>query len=160
MSKKIITLIQAFLVFGVAGQAFAKNQTYEVYENGRYVGTTSMPADRYAGMAGRLNATGLRLRAKVDPADALARRQAAERRQEQWKRENEQRRIAAQQKQEQWKRDAEQRRRAAERKQEQWKRENEQRRIAAQNQMRRWNQQFERRHTAAQQGFQAWQMAR
>ncbi|MCC6272573.1 MAG: hypothetical protein IT572_03815 [Deltaproteobacteria bacterium] len=142
MSKRLFTLIQALLVFGAAGQVYAKNTTYEVYEHGRYVGTTSMPADRYSGMAGRLNATGLTLRPKVDPAAVAARREAAERQQEQWKRENEQRRIAAQQKQEQWKRDAEQRRRAAQLQHQQFK------------------DNFARRHAAAQQGFRAWQMAR
>src|SRR5262245_12634792 len=137
MSKKLMILAQILALLSVAGTARAENVTYNVYENGRHVGTMTIPGQRYPQVVERMRGTGVTFQRPVN-AD---RRAAAEARMDEWRRQDEARRAAALEKQRQWEKQYEERHAAAERRVDEWKRQDEARRAAAQEKQRQWQKQ-------------------
>ena len=159
MSKKLITLISTLLLVGSIGSAFAGDRTYDVYQNGKNIGTMSFPANRYPSVANRVNGTGISVRPQPLP-DAAARQQAAQDRMNEWKKQDDQRRAAAQAQQDQWNKQYEARHNAAVEKQNMWNQQFAERQKAAQAQQQKWIDDSNRRQAAAQNGFDAWKAAR
>jgi hypothetical protein len=158
MSKKLLTLIQTITLLGTLGTAYAGDITVDVYEYGNPVGTMTLPASQYPNLVDRMNGTGVTVRRQDN--DAKARHDAAQRRVDEWNKQDDQRRAAAQAQQEQWNKQYEDRHAAAQRRVDEWNKQDDQRRAAAQAQQERWNRQFEERHAAAQQGYEKWRAGR
>lgn len=114
MSKKLFVLIQALLVLGTVGTAYAGNMTVDIYEHGQHKGTMNIPEGRYQDVANRMRGTGVTVRPQPRP-DAAARQKAAEDRMAQWQLNAEQRRAAALRQQARWNQDFQRRHVAAQR---------------------------------------------
>lgn len=120
MSKKILILIQTLFFFGSLGKVYAENFNVNVYEHGRPVGTMTIPAQQYIGMADKMKGTGMTFQIQPRP-DAAERQAAAQQRMDEWKKQNEQRHNAALAQQEKWKQDFERRHAAAQNGFDAWK---------------------------------------
>ncbi len=120
MSKKLVIIIQTLFLIGSIGTAYAGDMTVDVYEYGQHKGTMTMPANRYQDLANGMRGTGVTVRPQPLP-NAAERQQAAQRRMDEWKRQNEQRHQAAMAQQEEWKKQFERRHAAAQNGFDAWK---------------------------------------
>src|SRR4029434_10082036 len=127
MSKRLFTLLQTAVLLGSLTPAFAQNVTADVYEYGRPVGTATYPARQYPNAVGRMNGTGVTLMRQTPP-NMAERQAAAQRRVDDWNKQDDVRRANAQAQQDKWRNQFDERQAAAQRRVEDWNKQDDVRR--------------------------------